>query len=400
MAHIRYTFGEFPTSHKFRRFRSIFSYHFCPCTLVHTGSRLHLKMNENEGNTGWLTHGNKTMVAGGVAGCVAKTVTAPLARLTLLYQVAPIQSNNRITEPLMTVCRRILHEEGVLSFWKGNLTSVIHRFPYSAINFYTYDTFTKFVKHHDVHESLLTRFICGASAGSMACICCYPLDLVRTRLMASRIHKTEIASSSSSMSSILRRPNVMGTIVSTMSQIVANEGFVGLYRGLWISLWVTIPTFGISFSVYGTVKENIMKLDPEKTPLPFRLLKDTTTGHLSPYGSMLSGAISGLMSSVVLFPLDVVRRRMQVAGVVVRQVEGTQEAIPKISLVGRHFVDFHQLPGGSNGALAQLVLMIRAEGIRGLYRGILPEVLKITPMVSITFCMYEFCLHLMEDYDD
>ena len=91
---------------------------------------------------------------------------------------------------------------------------------------------------------------------------------------------------------------------------------------------------------------------------------------------------------------------MQVAGVVVRQVEGTQEAIPKISLVGRHFVDFHQLPGGSNGALAQLVLMIRAEGIRGLYRGILPEVLKITPMVSITFCMYEFCLHLMEDYDD
>ena len=192
----------------------------------------------------------------------------------------------------------------------------------------------------------------------------------------------------------------MGTIFSTMSQIVANEGFTGLYRGLWISLWVTIPTFGISFSVYGTVKENIMKLDPENTPLPFMLLKDTTTGHLSPYGSMMSGALSGLMSSVVLFPLDVVRRRMQVAGIVVKQVEDTKVAIPRISLVGRHYVNFNQLPGGSNGALAQLVLMIRAEGIRGLYRGILPEVLKITPMVSITFCMYEFCLHLMEDYDD
>ena len=170
------------------------------------------------------------MIAGGMAGCVAKTVTAPLARLTLLYQVTPIQSTNQITEPLLTVCRRILHEEGVLSFWKGNLTSVIHRFPYSAINFYAYDTFTHFVKRHDVHESLLTRFICGASAGSIACICCYPLDLVRTRLMASRVHKTAIASSSSSIGSVLRRPSVMGTIFSTMSQIVAKEGYTGLYR--------------------------------------------------------------------------------------------------------------------------------------------------------------------------
>ena len=33
---------------------------------------------------------------------------------------------------------------------------------------------------------------------------------------------------------------------------------------------------------------------------------------------------------------------------------------------------------------------LKGDGFRGLYRGIVPELLKVTPMVSITFCVYEF----------
>lgn len=27
----------------------------------------------------------------------------------------------------------------MLAFWKGNMTSVVHRFPYSGINFYAFE---------------------------------------------------------------------------------------------------------------------------------------------------------------------------------------------------------------------------------------------------------------------
>jgi len=39
----------------------------------------------------------RMLLAGGVAGCVSKTVTAPLARLTILYQVCLVCNTRRDT---------------------------------------------------------------------------------------------------------------------------------------------------------------------------------------------------------------------------------------------------------------------------------------------------------------
>ena len=37
--------------------------------------------------------------------------------------------------------RRITREEGVLAFWKGNTVTICHRLPYSAINFFAYESY-------------------------------------------------------------------------------------------------------------------------------------------------------------------------------------------------------------------------------------------------------------------
>ena len=61
-----------------------------------------------------------------------------------------------------------------------------------------------------------------------------------------------------------------------------------------------------------------------------------------------------MTTSVLLYPADVIRRRMQ--------------------------VDCPHSPLMS--ARAHVVQILRSEGVRGFYRGILPEMLKVAPMVS------------------
>lgn len=34
---------------------------------------------------------------------------------------------------------RIINEEGFRAFWKGNLVTIAHRLPYTAVNFYAYE---------------------------------------------------------------------------------------------------------------------------------------------------------------------------------------------------------------------------------------------------------------------
>lgn len=324
----------------------------------------------------FIYHSECTMIAGGIAGCVGKTITAPLSRLTILLQVLPpspvsisgpastAPTTLKLNGSLLQATKKVFAEEGILSFWKGNLTSVFHRFPYSAINFTVYDELQMLTRRLYGNESPMTRFACGSIAGGVACVACYPLDLVRTQL-------TVLKTPSAGM-----KKSFYGSISSTIHSIIEQEGIRGLYRGLYISLGVTIPTFGISFCVYGTVKETI--LNERKGNLNF--LKDSASGHLNAYGSMASGALSGIVSSVLLFPADSVRRRMQVE---------------KVLHHADHKDNMPQHNIKKSGATAQILRVLKGDGIRALYRGLVPELLKVTPMVSITFCVYEFTYDLL-----
>lgn len=172
----------------------------------------------------------KTVLAGGIAGCVGKTVTAPLSRLTILYQVAPFVSlatpsqgmspslsSGQFSGTLFTSVVRVLKEDGILSFWNGNLASVIHRFPYSAINFSTYEYCRKFtVEKIGFNETPMVRLFCGAIAGGIACFACYPLDLLRTRLTVMQRSACGLHAAG---------------ITNSITHIIKSEGLRGLYKG-------------------------------------------------------------------------------------------------------------------------------------------------------------------------
>ena len=67
----------------------------------------------------------KQLFCGGMAGCVAKSVTAPLSRLTILYQVHPMVTTKENRPKFSMTVRgglaKIVERGGVLSLWKVSL---------------------------------------------------------------------------------------------------------------------------------------------------------------------------------------------------------------------------------------------------------------------------------------
>lgn len=287
----------------------------------------------------------KLLFAGGVAGAVSKSCTAPLARLTILFQVQGLQAatcggigfSTRLGT--LAALQHIIRREGVRALWKGNGVTIIHRLPYSSVNFYTYEQVNELWKKHMPESSplgpaepVVRRLVAGGVAGLTACTVAYPLDLVRTLLAAQtgpQYHRG------------------IGQIIST---IVQTEGVRGLYRGLGATLMQVGPSLAVNYAAYETIRSHWLSKTDRTTP---------TVGM-----SLACGSLAGLVSSTATFPLDLVRRRMQLQG-----QGGTR-------VVYRSF----------GSALRSIAAK---EGVRGLYAGILPEYYKVIPGVAVAFMTYE-----------
>merc|ERR1719223_1706184 len=79
-------------------------------------------------------------LAGGVSAAVSKTVVAPIERVKMLIQTQ--DANPRILSGeiarytgIVNCFTRVSAEQGVGSFWRGNMANVVRYFPTQAFNF-------------------------------------------------------------------------------------------------------------------------------------------------------------------------------------------------------------------------------------------------------------------------
>lgn len=126
---------------------------------------------------------------------------------------------------------------------------------------------------------------------------------------------------------------------------------------------MAVPSFAISYGVYGSLKEEALESDRF---INFRIQDDLTNEpRLGFLVSLGIGSVSGSLSAVATYPIDVIRRRMQIQALHLNTV--------------------------SNKNLRQHVRYIMAnEGISGFYRGLGIELMKVVPMVGVMFSIYEF----------
>jgi len=229
----------------------------------------------------------KDFVAGGISAAISKTAVAPIERVKLLLQVQ--HASKQITadkqyKGIIDAFVRIPQEQGMLSYWRGNLANVIRYFPTQALNFAFKDKYKQvFLGGVDKNTQFWRYFAgnlaSGGAAGATSLCFVYPLDFARTRLAAD-VGKGAAEREFSGLGNCL-------------AKIFRSDGIVGLYRGFNVSVQGIIIYRAAYFGFYDTAKG--MLPDPKKTPLVISwLIAQTVT------------TISGIIS----YPFDTVRRRM------------------------------------------------------------------------------------------
>jgi hypothetical protein len=108
-----------------------------------------------------------TATAGAAAG-TARTAAAASAPWPRVAAAAAAASS---TQPGMwEALRRVVRTEGVRSLWKGNMVTIIHRIPYSSINFYTYEVTSRWLAEALPPGADVSRRLgAGAMSGLVAC---------------------------------------------------------------------------------------------------------------------------------------------------------------------------------------------------------------------------------------
>lgn len=76
---------------------------------------------------------------------------------------------------LQQAFQQVIRQEGVRALWKGNGVTMLHRLPYSAVNFWAYEQFTQqwhlrfpSAANHS-QDAVLRRLLAGGAAGMCAC---------------------------------------------------------------------------------------------------------------------------------------------------------------------------------------------------------------------------------------
>jgi len=275
-----------------------------------------------------LIYTGKQLACGGIAGAVARTSVAPFDRVKILMQTQHLLLKEQKYTGVLQTWKAIWKEEGILKLWKGNATNVFRVIPYSATQFASYDFYKHWISPKDKKQTTIQRLTAGALAGMTATTLTHPLDVIRLRLAVSK----ELRGASDAFKSI-----------------ISERGLISLFKGYTPTLLSLAPFIGINFATFDTLKTWVY---PDKT-------QPTSTIVI-----LGLGASAGLFAQTCCYPLDTVRRRMQLKGT---NYKNTLDAFKTI---------------------------YNKEGPKGFYRGMVANAIKILPNNAIRFAIFD----LLKDY--
>ncbi|EPY54234.1 carrier protein [Schizosaccharomyces cryophilus OY26] len=284
--------------------------------------------------------------SGGIAGIVSRTCTAPLDRLKviLISDTGSKPSSKYPFSTLIHATKGLYQRSGIRSFFVGNGINVLKVMPESSIKFGSYEAMKSLFGNSSTQEhNPLYSYLAGGFAGTAAQFFIYPVDTLKFRIQCSDFSK---------------RKGGESVVFENAKQLYRSSGIRGYYRGILIGVLGMFPYSATDLGTFEGLKKtwigilsNKDNIDPQDVKLPNGLV-------------MVFGALSGSIGATLVFPLNVIRTRLQ--------TQGTPGHIASYT-----------------GFIDCFLKTTKKEGFRALYKGLSPNLLKVAPSVAISYLVYE-----------
>ncbi|KAH3901665.1 related to mitochondrial carrier protein [Saccharomycodes ludwigii] len=204
-------------------------------------------------------------------------------------------------------------------------------------------------KHEDIPITI--SFISGGIAGAVSRTVVSPFE--RVKILKQVEIKNDGMSNSANISTLIKR-------------MYQNEGIKGLFRGNGMNCIRVFPYMAVQYLTFETFKNYILNYENARNT------KDGSTviSQLTNVQRLVDGALSGGLSCLVTYPLDLVKTRLSI----------------QTTLNNKNEINKLKHPG----MVELLTNTYKNEGgIRGLYKGLFPTLLGIVPYVALNFQIYE-----------
>ncbi|KAI7782276.1 calcium dependent mitochondrial carrier protein [Diaporthe eres] len=303
-------------------------------------------------------------LAGALAGGISRTATAPLDRLKVyllvntktkagvaadvVKQGQPLAAVRTAGKPIGDAIHALWKAGGFRTFFAGNGLNVIKIMPETAIKFGSYEAAKRTLATLEGHDdptriNPYSKFAAGGVAGMTAQFCVYPLDTLKFRLQCETVEGGLTGNA---------------LLVQTAKKMVAEGAFRTAYRGITMGLVGMFPYSAIDMGTFEFLKKTFTRYKARYTGLHE---EDAAPGNVV---TGIIGATSGAFGATVVYPLNVLRTRLQTQGTVMH-------------------------PPTYTGIWDVARKTYRNEGFRGMYKGLTPNLLKVAPALSITWIVYE-----------
>jgi len=277
--------------------------------------------------------------AGAASGVITRLFCQPLDVAKIRLQLQSEGGGGKY-RGLAHLAATLPREEGLLALWKGHLPAQALSVLYGLASFAMFEAVSPMVRGEGTCSRLGGDLVAGGMAGCAGTLASAPCDVLRTRFVA-------------------QAKPVYRNTRHAVTQLYREGGPAAFYRGVTPAMLATAPQAGLQFAFYSL----FTSLLPQDSP------------GISLPESLTCGGLAGLVSKALLYPLDVLKKRIQVSGWEGREGLGRTRAVRGLTHCARD--------------------LLAREGARGLYKGFAPAVIKAVTTTSIHFAAYEhLCLLL------
>jgi solute carrier family 25 carnitine/acylcarnitine transporter 20/29 len=299
------------------------------------------------------------LVAGGVAGSASVIVGHPFDTLKVRMQTSSAASSASLLAMASTF-------GGFSSLFRGMAAPLSAAAVVNSIIFASYGASSRLWDSYVIesniinnlapspHDSWQKATVCGGFAGFAQCIVICPMEHIKCRL--------QIQHGKGANDYLYKGP------LHAFREISRTHGIQGVYRGWWTTSLREVPAFAMYFATYDYVKDRVNSFLAAQAGIDHSLQPTSAfPQHTHTWiASAFAGGVSGSLTWGIIYPVDVIKTRIQTAPF------NTPPSELRFLAVGK--------------------AIVAKQGWKSLWRGLNVTLLRAFPVNGIIFPVYEFTL--------